>query len=73
MCTFEVIQIFFYMLQEHYGPKLNQATSSRIFFRLSATDFELILNSVGLLIEYQKTKFRVTIPAKVRLVDLGTL
>ena len=37
------------------------------FVRMSATDFELILSCVGPLIEKQKTKFRATIPAKVRL------
>ncbi|CAH2108869.1 unnamed protein product [Euphydryas editha] len=37
------------------------------FVRMSATDFELLLSRVGPLIEKQKTKFRVTIPSKIRL------
>ncbi|CAK1597687.1 unnamed protein product [Parnassius mnemosyne] len=37
------------------------------FVRMSAADFELLLSRVGPLIEKQKTKFRETIPAKIRL------
>lgn len=36
------------------------------FVKMSATDFELVLSRFRPLIEKQTTKFRVTIPAKVR-------
>lgn len=37
------------------------------FVRMSSTDFEILLNKVGPIIAKQETRFRETIPSKVRL------